>query len=164
METRSSNVFSQIYCFQRTAENFLVPPLWEKKRKNVRFLLFSPNGCRRRNLFFLLANCQHGDRNQLVRRSTLDLDIDSAHGQPSRYLARPTNIDDGLEDVRWIHALGRESLPAASFGILPNLKKSLFLAIRDGWRSFVFCFVHTSAQLFFIIRLVSSRHMTPAIV
>ena len=45
METRSSKLFSQIYCFQRTAENFLVPPMWGKKRKkfNCLFLfLFFP--------------------------------------------------------------------------------------------------------------------------
>jgi len=40
-------------------------------------------------------------------------------------------------------------LPAASCGILSNLKKSLFFAIRDGSRNFVFCFVHTSGYLFF---------------
>ena len=40
-------------------------------------------------------------------------------------------------------------MPAASYGILPNPTKSLFFVLRDGWRSFVFCFVHTSGQLFF---------------
>ena len=86
-------------------------------------VFFLLNGCRRCNSFFLVANCQHADRNQLVRRSTLDLNIDSTHGQPARCPARPTNIDDGLEDIRWIHGLGGESLPAASYDILPNLKK-----------------------------------------
>ena len=100
-------------------------------------------------MFFLGANCQRADRNQLVRRSTLYLNIDAAHGQPTRCPARPTSINDGLEDIRWIHRLGGESLPAVSYGILPNLKKKLFFAIRDGWRSFVFCFVQTSGQMFF---------------
>ena len=81
-------------------------------------------------MIFMVANCQHGDRNQLVRRSTLDLDRDSAHGQPARYLARPTNTDDGLEDIRWIHGLGGKSLSAASYGILPNLKKNSFCVLR----------------------------------
>ena len=142
METRSSKyaVF-QVYCFNTTAEKKHVPPLWD-------FLfsfLFSPQtAAGGAILFFFVANCQHGDRNQLVRRLTFDTDIDSAHGQPARYLARPTNIDDSLEDIRWIHGLGRESLPATSYGILPNQKKRLFFAIRDGWRDFVFCFVQTS--------------------
>ena len=57
--------------------------------------------------------------------------IDAAHGQPARSPARPTNIDGGLEDIRWIHGLGGESLPAASYGILPNLKKkSIFCHSR----------------------------------
>ena len=61
-----------------------------KKEKNALFIyLFSPNGCRRRNFFFLVANCQHGDRNQLVRRSTLDLDIKT---QPT---ANPLGIWQG---------------------------------------------------------------------
>ena len=109
---------------------------------------FLPDGCRRRNLFSLVASCQHGDRNQPVRRSTLDLNIDSDHGQPARCPARPTNVDDGLEAIRWIHGLGGESLPAASNGILPNVTKNLVFAIRDGWSIFVSCFAHTSGQLF----------------
>ena len=98
--------------------------------------------------FFLLASCQHADRNQLVRRSTLDLNIDEAHGRPTRCPARPTNTDDGLEDIGWAPGLGGESLPAASYGILQKkLKIGLFFAIRDEWRSFVLCFVHTSDKL-----------------
>ena len=34
-------------------------------------------------------------------------------------------------------------------------KKKLCFAVRDGWSIFVSCFVHTSGQLFFIIRLVT---------
>ena len=42
-------------------------PCGKKREKMfVIFSFFPPNGCRRRNLFFLVANCQHGDRNQLV--------------------------------------------------------------------------------------------------
>ena len=33
------------------------------------------------------------------------------------------SIEDGLEEMRWMHALGGKSLPAASCGILPSLKK-----------------------------------------
>ena len=28
---------------------------------------------------------------------------------------RPVNVDDGLEDIRWIRGLGGEKLPAASY-------------------------------------------------
>ena len=99
----------------------------EKEKKSSIFsFFFPPQRLQAAQFVFLVANCQHGDRNQLVRRSTLDLDIDSAHGQPARCPARPTNIDDGLEDISWVHGLGGESLPAASYGILPKLGKNYF--------------------------------------
>ena len=37
------------------------------------------------------------------------------------------NADDGLEDIRWIRGLGGEKLPAASYGLLPNMKNTYFL-------------------------------------
>ena len=153
METRTSKVFFSNILLSKNSRKFpRTAAVGKKKEKKVRcFIFYPPNGCRRRKLFFVVTNCQHADRNHLVRRSTLDLDIDSAHGQPSRYLARPTNSDDGLEDIRWAHGLGGESLVAASYGILPNLKKSLFFYIRDGRRSFVFWFVQSSGQLFFYL-------------
>ena len=119
METRSQKVFFQKYCFQRTAENIPVPPLWGKRGKKFFFLFFSHGA----NCFFLVATCQHADKNQLMRRQTLDLDIDTAHGQPSWSRARPTSIDDGLEEIKWTHGLGGKSLPAASYGILLILEK-----------------------------------------
>ena len=57
------------------------------------------------------------------------------------------NVDDGLEDIRWIRGLGGEKLPAASNALLPNLKKSPFVAIGEGSRIFVACFLHSSAQM-----------------
>ena len=59
------------------------------------------------------------------------------------------NIDDGLEDIRWIRGLGGEKLPAASYALLLNLKKRpLFFAIGEGSRIFVTCFLHSSAQMY----------------
>ena len=46
------------------------------------------------------------------------------------------NVDDGLEDIRWIRDLGGVKLPAASYALLPNLKKGLFFAIGEGSRIF----------------------------
>ena len=97
----------------------------KKGGKRLIFLLFF-NGCKWHKLFFFIANCQHADINQLVRRLTLDLDMYSAHGQPAWCRARPASIDAGLEDIRWIHGLGRESLMAVSYVILPNPRKKLF--------------------------------------
>ena len=56
------------------------------------------------------------------------------------------NVDDGLEAIRWIRGLGGEMLPAASYALLPNLKKGLFFAIAEGSRIFVVYFLHTRGQ------------------
>ena len=58
------------------------------------------------------------------------------------------NVDDGLEDIRWIRGLG-ERLPSASYALLPNLKNGLFFAIREGSRTFVVCF-YTPVAIFFL--------------
>ena len=69
------------------------------------------------------------------------------------------NVDDGLEDIRWIRGLGGEKLPAASNALLPNLKKSPFVAIGEGSRIFVACFLHSSAQM--CLYQTSGRHPPP---
>ena len=55
-------------------------------------------------------------------------------------------VDDGLEDIRWIRGLGGEMLPAAFYALLPNLKRPIF-AIGEGSRNFVACFLHSSVQM-----------------
>ena len=55
------------------------------------------------------------------------------------------NADDGLEDIRWIRALGGESLPVTSYALLKNLKNPIFFAMGEGSRFFVVCFLHISA-------------------
>ena len=91
--------------------------------------------------------------------------IDAAHGQPARCPARPTNIDDGLEDIGWVHGLGVESLTAASYGILPiPEKKNYFLPFETDGEVLSSVLCTPVANCVFIIRLVSSRHMTPAMV
>ena len=57
------------------------------------------------------------------------------------------NLDNDLEDIRWIRGLGGEKLPAASYALLPNLKKRLFFAIGEGSRIVVACFLHSSAHV-----------------
>ena len=58
------------------------------------------------------------------------------------------NVDDGLEDIRWIRGLRGEKLLAASYALLPNPKKGLFFAIRERSRIIVVCFLHTRGQMF----------------
>ena len=86
--------------------------------------------------------------NTLIKNSSRDdLDIEATHGQPGSCRARPVNVDDDLEDIRWIRGLGGEKLPAASYALLPNPKKDLFFAIGEGSIIVVACFPHSSAQM-----------------
>ena len=46
--------------------------------------------------------------NNLTRRQTFDLGIESTHGQPSSCWAMPMTLDNDPQDIiRWIHGLGR---------------------------------------------------------
>ena len=133
---------------KKPAEDTLVPPLWGTREENVCFSrIICSLCCTRRNLRFHVENCQHADQKQLTRRLAFDLDIEATHRQPASCRARPVNVDDGLEDIRWIRGLGGEKLPAASNALLSNLKKGLFLAIREGSRFFIACFQLSSAQM-----------------
>ena len=129
---------SKIFKKKKPAEDTLVPPLRETQGKYVRFSRFiCSRRCTRRNLRFHVENRQHADQKQLTRRLAFDLDIEATHRQPASCRARPVNVDDGLEDIRWIRGLGGEKLPAASNAFLSNLKKRLFFAIGEGSRIFV---------------------------
>ena len=111
-----------------SAEDTLVPPQWGKREKNVPWYilarLFVHTAVRtRRKLRFHVENCQHADQKQLTRRQAFDFDVQSTHGEPGSWRARPVNVNDGLENVRWIRGLGGEKLPVTSYALLPNLKK-----------------------------------------
>ena len=78
------------------------------------------------------------------------IDLRPPHqSQPTANALRvgPMNVDDGLEDIRWIRGPGGERLPAASYALLPSLKKGLFLVIGKGLRICAVCFLHVSAQM-----------------
>ena len=68
------------------------------------------------------------------------------------------NVDDGLEDIKWIGGLGSEKLPAASYALLPYLKKVYFLPSERDILSPVF---YTAApKCVCIRRLVGVRHLS----
>ena len=73
------------------------------------------------------------------------------------------NVDDGLEDIRWIRGLGGDRLPAASYALLPNLKKALFLpSERD--RDFLSPVFYTAEPKRVRIRLLTgARHGSQAV-
>ena len=55
-----------------------------------------------------------------VSISNTAFNIESTHSQPASCRATPMKVDDGLEDVRWVHGLGGERLLAASYALLSN--------------------------------------------
>ena len=69
------------------------------------------------------------------------------------------NVDDGLEDIRWIRGLGGEKLPVASNALLPNLQKAYFLPSERDREFFVACFLHSSAQI--CLYQTPGRHLPP---
>ena len=109
------------------------------------FRVISSPGCTRRNLRFHVGNCQRADQKKFTRRWALDLDIQSTHGQPGSCRARTVNVDDGLEDIRWIRCLGGGKLPAASYALIPNLNKGLFFCHRRGIENFLSPVFYTAA-------------------
>ena len=73
------------------------------------------------------------------------------------------NVDDGLDDIRWIRGLGVERLPAAAYILLLNREKDLFLPPeRD--RQLVPSVFHPPPEdkCFRIRRLAGARHVLPA--
>ena len=138
-----------------------------KRKKNVYFFnMICSRGCTRWNLCLHVEYCQHADQKQLTRREAFDLDIESIHGQPASCRARrprPVNVDDGLEDIRWIRGLGGEKLPAASYALLPNLKKKHIFLPSERDRDFLSPVFYTAApKCFCIRRLAGARHVSPA--
>ena len=164
METRCCKVIFPNYSKKKPAEDTLVPSLWGTREKNVCFSrIICSRCCTRRNLRFHVEKIQHADQKQLTRRQAFDLDIEATHGQPGSCRARPVNVDDGLEDIRWIRGLGGEKLPAASYALLPNLKKDLFFAIGEGSTILSPVFYTAAPKCVCIRRLAGARHLSPVV-
>ena len=117
MLTRCCRKLFLNYSKKHLAEDSLVPPPWEKREKNnvilipgsVFCILFVDAAARGAICVFTLKIVKALIKNNLSRRWTFDLDIASTHGWPAWCWARPTNVDDSLEDSRWIRGLtGRE--------------------------------------------------------
>ena len=169
METRCSKVIFPKYSKKRNRLKIRSYRRYGEHggKKNVRFsrIVFSRCcTCTRRNLRFHVENCQHADQKQLTRRLAFDLDIEATHRQPASCRARPVNVDDGLEDIRWIRGLGGERLPAASCALLPKLKKGPFCATSERDRDLLSSvFYKPAAKCFCIRRLAGARHVSPAV-
>ena len=75
------------------------------------------------------------------------------------------NADAGLGDIRWIHGLGGERLPAASYDLLPNLSWYLWFPWeRDRlFLSLVFDWYTTGPKCVCISRLAGARDVSPAV-
>ena len=134
-------------------------------KKNVCFArIICSRCCTRRNLRFHVENSQHADKKQLTRRYAFDLDIEATHGQPGSFRARPVNVDDGLEDIRWIRGLGGEKLPAASNALLQNMKKRHTFLPSERDQNFSSPVLYTAAPTCVCIRcLAGARHPSPVV-
>ena len=78
---------------------------------------------------FTLKICQHADQKQLTRRLAFDLDIEAIHRQPASCRARLKNVDDDLQDIRWIPDLGGKEAARGVLRSSPSPDKRSFLAI-----------------------------------
>ena len=103
----------------------------------------------------------------LIKNSSRDdrpsIYIESIHGQPGSCRARPVNVDDGLEDIRWIRGLGGEMLPAASYVLLPNLEKVCFCHRRGIDRFCRLFSTHPWTNVFVSDAWPTARHVSPAV-
>ena len=119
------------YCFQETAEDVFVPPLWDLKNMFFIYLfIFFQTAAQAAQFVFFVATCQHAaHKNHLVRWETFDLDIDSAHDRAAWCRARPASIREWWPRRYQVDpwSRGRELLPAASYSLLPHLKNTYFL-------------------------------------
>ena len=149
---------------KKPAEDTLGPPLWGKQEKKVCFskhylftLLYAAElALSRRKMSPRLSKTAHAT----IR---LHLDIEATNGQPGSCRARPANVDDGLEDIRWMRGLGGEKLPAASYALFPNLKKSLFLPSERDRKMLSPVFYTAAPKCVCIRRLAGTRHLSPAV-
>ena len=146
METRCCKVLIPNYYKKRA----FVPRLSKKTGKKR--LLSSIFLTRLHAAQFVLSRWKLSKHSNKKPHATIDLrsrhTVESTQGQSASYRARPVNVDDGLEDIRWIRGLRGERLPGASYALLPNLKKNTVFCHRRGSTIFVVCFVHTTRQLF----------------
>ena len=92
-----------------------------------------------------------------------DLDIESTYGQPASCRARPVIADDGLADIRWIRGLGGENLPAASYALLPDLKKVYFFPSERDRELLSPVFCTAAPKRVCTKRLAGARHVSPSV-
>ena len=72
------------------------------------------------------------------------------------------NVDDDLEDIRWLRGLGGKRFPAAFNTLFPNLKNGLFFAIGEGLIICVVCFLPTREKNYCVRRLAVA-HVSSAV-
>ena len=161
-----SDLLSHQHILDTAPEIFLVPPLWEKRENMFELFIFSPTAAGGATCYFWLQIV-----NTLIETARVTIDARSRHRlspRPTRWVCptRPTNIDDGVEDISWIHVLGGESLPDPFYGFLTINKPGKPPIFCHSRRIERFCLLFCVHQrlILFIMRLVSFRLVTPATV
>ena len=101
---------------------------------------------------------------QLTRREASDLDIEASHGEPGSCRARPVNVDDGLEDMRWIPwSRGREVARGVLRSSPKPEKKTYFLPSERDRESLSPVFYTAAPKCVCIRRLAGARHVSPVV-
>ena len=142
--------FLSKYSKTKPAEDYAVPPLWgTREKKMFVFLgLFCSRCCTRRNLRFYVEKLS--TRRSKTAHATIGLrSRHRSNPRPTRFVSGKTG------ECRWRPrrcqvdpwSRGREVTRGVLYALLPNLKKGLFVAIGEGSRIFVACFLHSSVQM-----------------
>ena len=101
---------------------------------------------------------------QLTRREASDLDIEASHGEPGSCRARPVNVDDGLEDMRWIPwSRGREVARGVLRSSPKPEKKTYFLPSERDRESLSPVFYTAAPKCVCIRRLAGARNIPPVV-
>ena len=72
-------------------------------------------------------------------------------------------VDDGLEDIGWIRSLQLETLPTASYVLLPNLKNVYFLPSGRDRDLSSFVLYTIAPKCVCIRRLTGARRVSPVV-
>ena len=133
MTVRKQDIFKissfKIIAFKKQLRIFSYRRCGKKRRKKYLLVFFSFTRLRAAQIYF--SQCNMSTRwlkhHQLLRRSTFDLDIDPARpaANPLGVGQGPTNLNDGVEDVRRVHGLQQHPLKTrlvlqARFGDKPT--------------------------------------------
>ena len=73
------------------------------------------------------------------------------------------NVDNGFEDIRWIRDLRGEKLLAASYALLPTIKKAYFFTPERDRKKLSPVFYTAAPICVYIRRLAGADNLSPVV-